>query len=394
MINVIKKALLWSPLFVVLWLLLPSPSHAATSFVKANVEYGPFKSPFSLEDPIMMKEGRVLLPLREVGDILGLKVHWNQGQQRASLYGVNLEMTLQPGSDAAYVNNEKKKLQTSAEIINGKLYIPLRFVAETASEEVRWKSDTKTLSVGSSYAMGTDKGITFWLNRKNGEFYQAIGNRTPSLIGKLDILVEELRHLQVERLSDNSSYVRLYEAVGMSALGKRSGQVFVKDGQIIKESHFGFMGYYPDTNTYSLYDLQGKVLFTDGKHAEFLNHEGEVVASFDLRELTGKKDEVYMIEYVTDSYMILREYGTQHLILYHRMREITAYVHEMLSLPLSEKKFLEEVALDRNNEPDRELIIRFNKQEENTLLFLYKSKTTGQVDLYSFNLAELKNESP
>lgn len=116
MINVIKKALLWSPLFVVLWLLLPSPSHAATSLIKANVEYGPFKSPFSLKDPVMMKEGRVLLPLREVGDILGLKVHWNQGQQRASLYGVNLEMTLQPGSDAAYVNNEKKKLQTSAEI--------------------------------------------------------------------------------------------------------------------------------------------------------------------------------------------------------------------------------------------------------------------------------------
>ncbi len=394
MINVIKKALLWSPLFLVLWLLLPSTSHAATSFVKANVEYGQFKSLFTLEDPIMMKEGRVLLPLREVGDILGLKVHWNQQQQRASLYGVNLEMTLKSGSDVAYVNKKKKKLNVPTEVINGKLYIPLRFVAVAVKEEVRWDSHTKTLSVGSTYAVGTDKGITFWLNRKNGEFYQAIGNKVPSLIGRLEIRVEELRHLQVERLSDHSSYIRLYEAVGMSALGKKSGQVFVKDGKIIKESHFGFMGYYPDTNTYSLYDLQGKVLFTDGKHAEFLNHQGDVVASFDLGELTGKKDEVYMIEYVTDSYMILREYGTQHLILYHRMREITAYVHEILSFPLSEKKFLEEVALDRNNEPDRELIIRFNKQEENTLLFLYKSKTTGEVDLYPFNLADLKNESP
>nr|WP_251035697.1 copper amine oxidase N-terminal domain-containing protein [Paenibacillus sp. ISL-20] len=341
-----------------------------------------------------MKDGRVLLPLREVGDILGLKVHWNQAQQRASLYGVNLEMTLQPGNDAAYVNKEKKKLQTSAEVINGKLYIPLRFVAEAVNEEVKWNSHTKTLSVGSTYAVGTDKGITFWLNRKNGEFYQAIGNKVPSFIGTLDIRVEELRHLQVDRLSDHSSYVRLYEAVGMSALGKRSGQVFVKNGQIIKESHFGFMGYYPDTNTYNLYDLQEKLLFTDGKHAEFLNHEGEVVASYNLGELTGKEDEVYMIEYVTDSYMILREYGTQHLILYHRMREITAYVHEILPLPPAEKQFLEEVALDRNNEPDRELIIRFNKQEENTLLFLYKSKKTGQVHSYPFHLTKLKNESP
>jgi hypothetical protein len=394
MIDVIKRALLWSALFFMLWLLLPSPSHAATSFVKANVEYGQFKSLFTLEDPVMMKDGRVLLPLREVGDILGLKVHWNQPQQRASLYGVNLEMTLQPGNDAAYVNKEKKKLQTSVEVINEKLYIPLRFVAEAVNEEVKWDSHTKTLSVGSTYAVGTDKGITFWLNRKNGEFYQAIGNKVPSFIGILDIRVEELRHLQVDRLSDHSSYVRLYEAVGMSALGKRSGQVFVKNGQIIKESHFGFRGYYPDTNTYNLYDLQEKLLFTDGKHAEFLNHEGEVVASYNLGELTGKEDEVYMIEYVTDSYMILREYGTQHLILYHRMREITAYVHEILPLPPAEKQFLEEVALDRNNEPDRELIIRFNKQEENTLLFLYKSKKTGQVHSYPFNLSKLKNESP
>ncbi|RAR41640.1 hypothetical protein DP091_22650 [Paenibacillus sp. MDMC362] len=394
MINVIKKALLWSPLFFMLCLLFPIPSHAATSFVKANVEYGQFKSLFTLEDPIMMKDGRVLLPLREVGDILGLKVHWNQPEQRASLYGVNLEVTLQPGSDIAYVNKKKKKLNVSTEVINGKLYIPLRFVAEAVKEEVKWDSHTNTLSVGSTYAVGTDKGITFWLNRKNGDFYEAIGNKVPSLIGTLEIRVGELRHLQVERLSNNSSYIRLYEAVGMSALVKNSGQVFVKNGEIIKEAHYGFMGYYPDTNAYNLYDLQGKVLFTDGKHAEFLDHEGGVVASYDLGELTGKKDEVYMIEYVTDSYMILREYGTQHLILYHRMREITAYVHEILPLPSAEKRFLEEVALDRNNEPDRELIIRFNKQEENTLLFLYKSKSTGLVDMYPFNLSKLKNESP
>lgn len=394
MIDVIKRRLLWLPLLFIVGLLLPSPSHAASSFVKASVEYGQFKSLFTLEDPVMMKDGRVLLPLREVGDILGLKIHWNQAQQRASLYGVNLEMTLQPGTDVAYVNKEKKKLQTPAEVIQGKLYIPLRFVAEAVNEVVKWDSHTKTLSVGSTYALGTDKGITFWLNRKSGEFYQAIGNKPPSLIGTLEIRVGELRNLQVERLSGNSSYIRLHEAVGMSAKGKRSGQVFVKNGKIIKEAHFEFMGYYPDTNTYNLYDLQGNVLFSDGRHAEFLNHEGEVVASYDLGALTGKEGEVYMIEYVTDSYMILREYHTQHLILYHRMQEITAYVHELLPLPSAEKQFLETVALDRNNEPDRELIIRFNKQEQNTLLFLYKSKKTGQVQLYPFNLTKLKNESP
>jgi hypothetical protein len=392
---VIKRGLLWLPLFFLLGLLLSSPSHAAaSSFVKANVEYGQFKSLFSMKDPVMIKDGRVLLPLREIGDILGLKVHWNQPQQRASLYGVNLELTLQLGSDVVYLNKKQKKLKTSAEVINGKLYIPLRFVAEAVNEDVKWNSNTKTLSVGSNYVVGTDKGITFWLNRKNGEFYQAIGNKVPSFIGTLEIRGGELRHLQVQRLSDNSSYVRLYEAEGMSELGKRSGQIFVKNGQIIREAHFEFIGHYPDTNAYNLYDLRDKVLFSDGKHAEFLNHEGEVVAYYNLGELTGKEDEIYMIEYITDYYMILREYGTQHLILYHRMREITAYVHELLPLPPAEKQFLEEVALDRNNEPDRELIIRFNKQEENTLLFLNKSKKTGQVHSYPFNLTKLKNESP
>lgn len=394
MIVLVRGYLLWPLFLFMLWLLLPSPAHAVASLVNANVEYGQFKSHFTLEDPVMIRDGRVSLPLRAVSDILGLKVHWNSSQQKASLYGVNLEITLQPGSNIAYVNKDKKVLQSSVEVIRGKLYIPLRFVAEAVNEEVSWKSDTKTLSIGSSYAMGTNNGITFWLNRKNGDFYQAIGNRVPSFIGKLDIRVEELRHLQVERLSDKSSYIRLYEAVGMSGLGKKSGQVFVKDGQIIKESHFEFRGYYPDTNAYDLYNLQDKVLFIDGKHAEFLNHEGDVVASYDLEELTGKEGEIYMIEYITYNYMILREYGTQHLIFYHRMREITAYVHEILSLPLAEKLFLEEVALDRNNEPDLEHIIRFIKQEQNTLFFAYKSKKSGKELLYPFTLTKLKNKSP
>ncbi|WP_160164034.1 copper amine oxidase N-terminal domain-containing protein [Paenibacillus vortex] len=150
------------------------------------MEYGQFKSLFSMKDPVMIKDGRLLLPLREIGDILGLKVHWNQPQQRASLYGVNLELTLQLGSDVVYLNKKQKKLKTSAEVINGKLYIPLRFVAEAVNEDVKWNSNTKTLSVGSNYVVGTDKGITFWLNRKNGEFYQAIGNKVPSFIGTLE----------------------------------------------------------------------------------------------------------------------------------------------------------------------------------------------------------------
>ena len=42
------------------------------------------------------------------------------------------------GSDTVYVNNEPQKLETAAEIVDGRTLVPIRFVAETLGASVEY----------------------------------------------------------------------------------------------------------------------------------------------------------------------------------------------------------------------------------------------------------------
>ncbi|AJS58254.1 copper amine oxidase N-terminal domain-containing protein [Paenibacillus sp. IHBB 10380] len=377
-----KKNILCLMAFTLLLLQFPFKTDAASSSVKAIVELGESKRLSELKDPLIITDGRVLVPIREVGDLLSLKVFWDQKTKTAELYGVKKEISLKLGSKTAYVNKKNVTLDVPAKVVNGKTYIPLRFVAESLNEKVQWDSKGKVLSIPNTYAMGMDGNITFWLNRKSGELYQGIGKEAASKIGELEIRVEELRKLKVERLSDTTFYIKLYEAVGTSAVVKRSGQVFVVNGKVSKEAQYSFLGYYPDTN---IEQSQGNVLLTDGKKAEFWNSKGNVVFSYDLTELVGK-DEIYMIEHHAKEYMVLREYTTQHLILYDFIKKKAIYVHEVISLTPYEQQYLKEIALDRMGDQDPEHIIHFVKEDKGVLMFEYKSKETEKINTYKYKL--------
>ncbi|RXZ76594.1 copper amine oxidase N-terminal domain-containing protein [Paenibacillaceae bacterium] len=65
--------------------------------VEAVVELGQYKELRLLNDPVIIRNGRALLPIREVGDKLSLRVYWDQSTKTASLYGVNKEIKLTIG---------------------------------------------------------------------------------------------------------------------------------------------------------------------------------------------------------------------------------------------------------------------------------------------------------
>lgn len=360
----------------------PVKTNAATSKVTANVELGDFKQLVTMKNPLLITDNRVLIPVREIGDLLALEVFWNQQKQTAELYGVGKEIKLTIGSSIAYVNKKKITLDAPAKVVDGNTYIPLRFVAESLNEKVRWNSKNKTLSISSTYAKGKDKNTIFWLNRKSGDLYQANKRNVGSKIGTLEVRVEELRKLEVKELSDSTSWIKIYEAVGTSATVKTLGHVFVKSGKVIKQTNVSFVGHYPDTN---IEQSQGNVLLTNGQEAEFRNDKGEVKAKYDFKELLGK-DEIYMIEHHTNDFMILREYTTQHLIIYDFKKNNPLYVHEVISLTPFEKKYLEEIAHDRMGDLDPEHIIKFLKLENGNLIFEYKSKETEKTKTYKFKL--------
>lgn len=351
--------------------------------VKAIIESGPDKELSELNDSVIFSNGRVLLPIREVGDKLSLKVFWDQSKKTASLYGVNKEIKLTIGSKVALINNKETSLDVAAKVIDGKTYIPLKFVATASGESITWNASSKMLTMSRSYAIGNENELTYWINLKTGEVSKAVGQEPGKEIGKLEANLSILKNFSVNKLSEDSSYIYYNQISGPSGTVKVSGQALIINDKIVNQGNFLVMGYYPVTN---IQKVQENVLITDGKTANFLNKQGEIISSYKLTELMGK-DEAYMIENYSNDFMILREYKSQHLIVYDFKMKEAIYVHEVIELPVYEKEYLIQAGLDRANEMEYDHIITFDKVDnEGNLLFKYKSKKTNQIDTYKLAL--------
>ncbi|MGG4095819.1 copper amine oxidase N-terminal domain-containing protein [Paenibacillus lautus] len=355
--------------------------------VKVNevlVESGPDKELSNLNDPVIISNGRVLLPIREVGDLLNLKVYWDQSSKTASLYGVNKEIKLTIGSKTACVNNKQTSLDVAAKVINGKTYLPLKFVAKATGESVSWNSYSKNLTMSRSYAMGSDKELTYWIHHETGVLSKAETRQPGVKIGRIDNTeLSILKKFDVSKLSDSSSYIAYNQISGPSATVKVSGQALIVNDKIVDQGDFLVMGYYLVTNIQKAKD---QVLITDGKNARFLDQQGKIQSSFNLTEIMGK-DEVYMIEEYNNDFMILREYSSQHLIVYDFKAKEAIYVHEVIELPAFEKDYLIQAGLDRNNEMEYDHIVLFDKVDSRgDLLFKYKSKKNDKINTYKLAL--------
>lgn len=348
------------------------------------VESGLDKELSILKNPLVISKGRVLLPIREVGDLLNLNVYWDQRSKTVFLYGVNKEIKLTVGNEKAYVNNKQTSLDVATKLINGKTYIPLKFVATATGESVSWNSSLKSLALSRSYAMGSDKELTYWIHLDSGELSKAETREPGVRIGQIknpDLSI--LKNFDVSKISDSSSYIVYNQTSGPSATVKVSGQALIVNDHIVDQDHFLVMGYYLVTN---IQKAQDQILLTDGKNARFLDKKGNMQSSFNLTEIMGK-DELYMIEEYNNDFMILREYSSQHLIVYDIKAKEPTYVHEAIDLPAFEKDYLIQAGLDRNNEMEYDHIIIFDKVDSiGRLLFKYKSKKTDTVNTYKLTL--------
>ncbi|WP_421072872.1 stalk domain-containing protein [Pelotomaculum propionicicum] len=96
--------------------------------------------------PYMDDSGRVKAPARYIAEGLGASVAWDEESFTAFITGYK-NIALIPGLNAATVDNSEVKLDSSAELINNRLYVPLRFIAETLGASVQWDEPDRTVSI-------------------------------------------------------------------------------------------------------------------------------------------------------------------------------------------------------------------------------------------------------
>lgn len=102
------------------------------------------------DQPPVMKNNRTLVPLRGIFETLGAEIKWYSDTQTVEAIKGNTAVVLQIGSNIAYVNGEQVTLDQSAEIINGRTMVQLRFVSEALGAEVKWEGATSSVNITSN----------------------------------------------------------------------------------------------------------------------------------------------------------------------------------------------------------------------------------------------------
>jgi hypothetical protein len=103
--------------------------------------------------PVIIKEwGRTLLPIRAVVEALSGTVNWDSVNSKVSISLKNTNIELWVNKPMATVNGTLKWIDDSNPnvtplIINGRTFVPIRFVAENLGCTVDWEPETMTITI-------------------------------------------------------------------------------------------------------------------------------------------------------------------------------------------------------------------------------------------------------
>lgn len=96
----------------------------------------------------------VLVPVRKTFESFGMEVTWDDETKTAFAFGKGIAIVLKLDSNKALVMNEEVELRAPPRAVNGRLLVPLRFIGESLGGNVEWVQETKTVVIDTKTSSG------------------------------------------------------------------------------------------------------------------------------------------------------------------------------------------------------------------------------------------------
>lgn len=109
-----------------------------------------------------IKGGTTIVPLNVVQQIPGISVKWDNASKTITITRKGDTVTLVAGQNFATVGSKKVALSVSSSLENGRVMVPLRFIAESANAHIIWNANTRTI-----YVAKASDALTTQLASKN-----------------------------------------------------------------------------------------------------------------------------------------------------------------------------------------------------------------------------------
>lgn len=99
------------------------------------------------DQPPVLENDRVLVPMRAIFEALGAEVSWDESTQTVAAVKDGTTITLQIGSCTMTKNGEAIELDVAPKLVGGRTLVPVRAVSEGLGANVEWNEETRTVTV-------------------------------------------------------------------------------------------------------------------------------------------------------------------------------------------------------------------------------------------------------
>jgi len=120
-----------------------SPAYAAAEITVSIIDQ---TVDFDGQQPAII-DGRTLVPVRGVFEHLGFDVDWNQETQTATLTSAMHQINITAGYAAFRNNGVYFMLDVPAQIIDGRIMVPIRAIIQSLGMHVEWNGQTSTVEI-------------------------------------------------------------------------------------------------------------------------------------------------------------------------------------------------------------------------------------------------------
>jgi len=124
-------------------------SFAATDNPSAREDIKVFLNGVEIEFDVApyIKNGRTMVPFRAIFEALGVEISWDGINRAIMAANDTIQIYIEIGKSFAYVNGYKVELDAEAEIVDGRTFVPLRFVSENAGADVSWDGTRRAVHI-------------------------------------------------------------------------------------------------------------------------------------------------------------------------------------------------------------------------------------------------------
>ena len=144
-----KKKLILSFLIILIMTMSTVTVTVTAGTDEISVFYNGEKIVFDV-DPVIM-DGRTLVPMRAIFEAFGASVDYNPGTKQITAVKGALKIMLTIGNPYSTVSNEGIITETDIDVppftIEGRTFVPLRYIGEALGATVNWNGQTKTVSI-------------------------------------------------------------------------------------------------------------------------------------------------------------------------------------------------------------------------------------------------------